>query len=106
MKAENANFDQWREDARFLCDQFSHAISRHDFYFNEVERGNKSDLKPQLERWQVLSSNLLNALVMHYNRGQRWQIDQDTMIELFKAYLSPSVFAILMLGNFESLARG
>ena len=102
MKAENGNFDQWREDARFLCDQYSHAMSRRNFYAMEVERANKAELAPQFERWRTLASNLITALVTHYTRGQRWQIDSNKMVELYKAYLQPKDFVILMLADFDS----
>lgn len=102
MEAANGNFDQWREDARFLCDQYSHAMSRRDFYAMAVERENKTDLAPQLERWKGLASNLINELLKHYLRGQRWQIDGFKMLELYKIYLQPKDYVILMLADFDS----
>lgn len=102
MNEAAVNFDQWREDAKFLCDQYGHAMSRRDFYAMAVERENKTDLAPQLERWKGLASNLINALLKHYLRGQRWQIDGNKMLELYKNSLQPKDYVILMLADFDS----
>jgi len=87
MKAANGNFDQWREDARFLCDQYSYAESRCNFYYNETYIVKKHQLQPQLDRWLVYRENVNNSLLTLLARGQRWQIAGEEMQTIFRLYL-------------------
>lgn len=109
MKAENGNFDQWREDARFMCDQYSHAHSRCDFYYNEVYivRRNSLELQPQLDRWLLYRDMVDKSLVNHFRRGQRWQIDDSDMLVVFQKYLPHDVYyKLLAKQRSESPSRG
>lgn len=97
MKAENGTFDQWREDARFLCDQYSHAINRVDFYTKFIYQVSQSQQsqdqqQPQLERWQGLAASCQKSLDEHYKRGLRWQIGEDAMQLLLCDYLTAPLF--------------
>lgn len=109
MKAENGNFDQWREDARFMCDQYTHTESRCDFYYNEVYivKRNSLELQPQLDRWLEYREILINNLVKHYNRGQRWLIDDSEMLALYCTYLGAiHYYKFLAANKRESSSRG
>ena len=89
MKAENGTFDQWREDVRFLCDQYSHTLNRVDFY-------NSITNKPQLERWLGFSHTCLLALVAQYKRGLRWQIGETDTIDIIAGYLPAPAYYIFV----------
>jgi hypothetical protein len=96
MKAAKETFEQWREDTKFLCDQYSHSSSRVDFYTSQPDQ-------PQLERWQGLKQNCLKALVLHYKRGQRWQIGEDDILLIFADYLTaPAYYHFLKFADFDS----
>ena len=107
MKAENGTFEQWREDAKFLCDQLSHSTNRVDFYTTFIYQVSQSQQsqdqqRPQLERWQGLKAACLKSLAEHYKRGQRWQINEDTMLELLAQYLpAPVFYSVLAFAEFS-----
>ena len=94
MKVANETFDQWRDEARFLCDQYSHAHSRADFYYNEIYivKRNSLELQPQLDRWLLYRNMVDRSLLLHFKRGQRWLIDEEDMVTVFRLYLPFDVF--------------